>query len=122
MGNALRPIASDDYPESHKPPSFDPQLGFPNGRKKRVMIATEQEMRAARVPLYFRDYCAHKYIDYLQCQRQHYPFVKACKPQRNAYLECQVDDGIMRMKEYERERRLRRREKSKGQGMTAMTA
>ena len=46
------------------------------------MVATEQEMRAARVPLYFRDYCAHKYIDYLQCQRQHYPFVKACKSER----------------------------------------
>lgn len=36
MGNALKPLGnSDDYPESFKPPSYDPNIGFPKGRKER---------------------------------------------------------------------------------------
>ena len=34
-----------------------------------VMVATQKEMADAQVPLVFRDYCAHLYIDFLKCKR-----------------------------------------------------
>jgi hypothetical protein len=63
-------------PDISHPPTFDPNYGFSEPRKvscihlansvnvlqERKMIATEDEMDAAKVPINYRDYCAHKYI------------------------------------------------------------
>lgn len=200
-------------PDHHKPPSFDPMYGFPNGRKERgtfvlfsigkgntfvfvrgyvvkflrkssttdpftlieysfrhkhyshyiisvhirqrlqkqnrqsavsfmkkknkrwkfifflVMIATEEEMMAAKIPLKDRDYCAHKLIDYRQCRQEVWPWAYQCAHEKHAYLTCKFDEWVLslispissstftnfvysyiiRMKEYEREKRLLRR-------------
>ncbi|XP_076234671.1 NADH dehydrogenase (ubiquinone) B18 subunit [Calliopsis andreniformis] len=120
MGNVLKPLGNrEDFPDSNKPPTMDPHIGFPKGRKERVMIATEKEMRAANVPKNFRDYCAHKFIEYQGCERLHFPFVYRCNKQFDEYAHCEVEDSILRMKEYERERRLRRRQRKKEQAMKA---
>merc|ERR1719187_621885 len=58
-------------------------------------------MVQAQVPMEYRDYCAHHYINYAKCQRT-----------QKAWQHCEFDDFIMRMKEYERERRLLQREKA----------
>uniref|UniRef100_A0A336MBQ8 NADH dehydrogenase [ubiquinone] 1 beta subcomplex subunit 7 n=2 Tax=Culicoides sonorensis TaxID=179676 RepID=A0A336MBQ8_CULSO len=97
-------------PDPTKPPSFDPNFGFPNGRKERVMIATEEEMVAAKLALEDRDYCAHKLIDYKQCRQEVWPFVYKCAHERHALFQCKFDDYVMRMKEFEREKRLLRRQ------------
>ncbi|XP_054001072.1 NADH dehydrogenase [ubiquinone] 1 beta subcomplex subunit 7 [Hylaeus anthracinus] len=125
MGNVLTTFGNwSEYPEGFKPPSFDPQLGFPNGRKERVMMATEQEMIAGKVPKKFRDYCAHKYLEYSACERRHWPIHPRCRQEQHAYIHCQAEDYYLRMKEYERERRLQRREKRKmeKQNQTAAAA
>ncbi|KAL1505378.1 hypothetical protein ABEB36_004961 [Hypothenemus hampei] len=92
-------------PDEH--PTFDPLLGFPEGRKERVMLATKEEMVSCKIPLVNRDYCAHKLIEYLGCRKDNFPFVVKCAHEKHAYLNCRYDDFVTRMKEYERERRLR---------------
>ncbi|XP_052862378.1 NADH dehydrogenase [ubiquinone] 1 beta subcomplex subunit 7 [Anopheles cruzii] len=90
-------------------PSFDPNLGFPHGRKARVMIATEEEMEAAKLPLENRDYCAHKLIQYRACRADVWPWAYKCAHEKHEYLNCEYDDYILRLKEYEREKRLLQR-------------
>jgi len=103
----------DTTPDLSKTPTFDPLYGFPNGRQERVMIATQEEMNKAQVPLERRDYCAHLYIAMLKCKRDNFPNVFACKHAKHEYEQCEYEDFVMRMKEYERERRLLVRAKRK---------
>ncbi|XP_060528386.1 NADH dehydrogenase [ubiquinone] 1 beta subcomplex subunit 7 [Cylas formicarius] len=88
-------------------PTFDPSLGFPEGRKKREMVATEEEMRSVKLPLDRRDYCAHHLIKYVSCVRDKWPFAVMCSHEKHVYLTCENEDFVLRTKEYERERRLR---------------
>ncbi|WAR23108.1 NDUB7-like protein [Mya arenaria] len=78
-----------------KGPTFDPMLGFPNGRKERVAPLTHEVMVDANIPLKYRDYCSDKYLDWLQCMRE----------------ESFGRNTVIRWKEYEREKRLRERRK-----------
>lgn len=75
------------------------------------MVATEAEMSSAKLTPQFRDYCAHKWIEYRACLKNTRPFYWRCKHERHAYGECQFEDSVMRMKEWEREKRLKEREK-----------
>ncbi|XP_070563178.1 NADH dehydrogenase [ubiquinone] 1 beta subcomplex subunit 7-like [Ptychodera flava] len=104
---------SDTAPDLEKLPTFDPLYGFPDGRKERVMVATQEEMNKARVPLEKRDYCAHLYMALMKCRRDTYPWFNNCKHEKHEYEQCEYDDYVMRMKEYERERRLLERAKRK---------
>ncbi|KAJ6642239.1 NADH dehydrogenase [ubiquinone] 1 beta subcomplex subunit 7 [Pseudolycoriella hygida] len=116
MGNvAYRQVNVPDPADIKGPhcmnePSFDPNFGFPNGRKERVMIATEEEMISAKIPLEERDYCAHKLLDYRACRADVFPFVYKCHHAKHDYLTCQYEDYVIRMKELERERRLYERQ------------
>ncbi|CAG9772841.1 unnamed protein product [Ceutorhynchus assimilis] len=94
-------------PHPEEEPTFDPMLGFPNGRKPRVMIATKDELVSAKIPLQDRDYCAHKLLIYQGCRKDTFPFVVKCAHEKHDFLNCKYDDFVIRMKEYERERRLR---------------
>ncbi|XP_048473797.1 NADH dehydrogenase [ubiquinone] 1 beta subcomplex subunit 7 [Rhincodon typus] len=76
-----------------------------------VMIATQQEMNDAQLPLGQRDYCAHYLIKYLKCKRDMWPNFLECKHERHDWDYCEHEDYVMRMKEYERERRLLMRKK-----------
>ncbi|KAG4071425.1 hypothetical protein HA402_011579 [Bradysia odoriphaga] len=112
MGNVLAtPInvpnpAEIKGPHCMKDPSYDPNFGFPSGRKERVMIATQAEMESAKIPIQDRDYCAHKLIEYRACRADVFPFVYKCHHEKHDYLNCEYDDYILRMKEFEREKRL----------------
>ncbi|XP_072394809.1 NADH dehydrogenase [ubiquinone] 1 beta subcomplex subunit 7 [Diabrotica undecimpunctata] len=94
-------------PSPLEDPTFDPLEGFQNGRKKRVMIATEDEMRSAKLPLEDRDYCAHLLLKFRACRKENWPFVVNCHHEKHEFLDCKYEDFVIRMKEYERERRLR---------------
>ncbi|XP_078513432.1 NADH dehydrogenase [ubiquinone] 1 beta subcomplex subunit 7 [Lissotriton helveticus] len=98
-------------PDPENIPTFSPELGFPEERKERVMIATQAEMDAAQLPLEQRDYCAHHLIKLMKCKRDTWPNFLACKHERHAWDYCEHQDYVMRMKEYERERRLLMRKK-----------
>lgn len=74
------------------------------------MIATEKEMNSAKLLPNERDYCAHKLIDYRACLKNTRPFYWKCYHARHELGECQFEDMVLRMKEWERERRLREKE------------
>ncbi|XP_061472598.1 NADH dehydrogenase [ubiquinone] 1 beta subcomplex subunit 7 isoform X1 [Rhineura floridana] len=97
-------------PEPSNMPAFDPLYGFPE-RKERVMIATQQQMNDAQLPMKDRDYCAHYLIKFLKCKRDKFPNIFACKHERHDWDYCEHLDYVMRMKEFERERRLLTRKK-----------
>merc|ERR1712137_1536957 len=56
-------------PNIDEPASYPTNYGFSGERVERKMIATEDEMVKAKVPLKHRDYCAHYYINFLKCNR-----------------------------------------------------
>uniref|UniRef100_A0A7R9B8T2 NADH dehydrogenase [ubiquinone] 1 beta subcomplex subunit 7 n=2 Tax=Timema TaxID=61471 RepID=A0A7R9B8T2_TIMSH len=112
MGNAWALYAHPDVtPHPLKDPSFDPLYGFPNGRKPREMIATEEQMQSAKLPLEDRGYCAHKLLEYQSCRADVWPWAAKCHHEKHDYLNCEYEDYILRLKEYEREKRLLHRKK-----------
>ncbi|XP_072278425.1 NADH dehydrogenase [ubiquinone] 1 beta subcomplex subunit 7 [Pyxicephalus adspersus] len=83
--------------------------------KERVMVATQEQMNLAQLPLAQRDYCAHHLIKYMKCKRDMYPNIFSCKHERHEWEYCQHEDYVQRMKQYERERRLLLRKARKEQ-------
>nr|XP_008171658.1 NADH dehydrogenase [ubiquinone] 1 beta subcomplex subunit 7 [Chrysemys picta bellii] len=75
------------------------------------MVATQQQMNDANLPLEMRDYCAHYLIKLLKCKRDSFPNFLACDDEKHDWDYCQHLDYVMRMKEFERERRLLVRKK-----------
>lgn len=73
MGQKLT-VSVDDYsnpktgPRGDRPPTFDPEYGFKNGRKKREMKVSWEEMDRWQLTIEQRDYCAHLLIPYLSCR------------------------------------------------------
>lgn len=57
-----------------------------------VMIATEDEMRAAKIPVEDRDYCAHVLLKYQGCRADVYPFVYKCAHEKHEYLTCEYEE------------------------------
>nr|XP_025044958.1 NADH dehydrogenase [ubiquinone] 1 beta subcomplex subunit 7 isoform X1 [Pelodiscus sinensis] len=86
---ARRYLGGEDVePDPLRMPSFDPGLGFEQ-RKERVMIATQQQMNEAQLPLEQRDYCAHYLIKLLKCKRDSFPNFLACKHERHDWDYCE---------------------------------
>jgi len=110
-----RPKVKWDCVHTDTQPTFDPMLGFPNGRKVRESVITRDSMYDAQLPEERRDYCAHKYVELFGCIRDNNMFDKLirgkCAPIKHAWELCEHEDYVLRMKEYERERRLRERQK-----------
>ncbi|XP_014250701.1 NADH dehydrogenase [ubiquinone] 1 beta subcomplex subunit 7 [Cimex lectularius] len=115
MGNlqngAAYKFSDDPVPHPSEPAKFDPLYGFPNGRKEKEMKATQDELYSAKVPLDKRDYCSHLLLDYQKCRRANFPFILSCHHDKHMYLQCEYEDYLDRMKDYERERRLMERSK-----------
>ncbi|XP_051763011.1 NADH dehydrogenase [ubiquinone] 1 beta subcomplex subunit 7 [Ctenopharyngodon idella] len=100
----------DAAPDPQKPSAYDPNLGFAE-RKERAMVATQEQMNLAMLPVEQRDYCAHYLLKLMKCKRDNFPNFLACKHERHDWDYCEHQDYVMRMKEYERERRLNLRKK-----------
>ncbi|XP_050400451.1 NADH dehydrogenase [ubiquinone] 1 beta subcomplex subunit 7 [Patella vulgata] len=113
MGNQIYAYIThpDTAPDIKSSPTFDPLYGFPNGRKERVLPLSREEMDRANMPLDKRDYCADIWLDYLTCRDKVYPLTAKCDHDYHKYYDCQYDDFVLRMKEYEREKRLKERAK-----------
>lgn len=116
MGNAIvKAFKPEVTPGPYQEPSFDTMYGFPEGRKERglsfsftlchhhtsftsiyiyflVMIATEDEMMSAKLPLENRDYCAHLALKILQCRKEVWPWAYKCTPEKHEYLNCEYEE------------------------------
>lgn len=56
------------------------------------MVATQQEMDDARLPLKRRDYCAHFLIDYYKCRQDVYPAMYKCNAKKHDYDVCEYEE------------------------------
>lgn len=56
------------------------------------MIATEQEMVSAKLPLKDRDYCAHLLLKFRSCRKDNWPWAVNCEHEKHAYLTCQYEE------------------------------
>jgi len=62
------------------------------------MKVTHEEIKAAKVPLNFRDYCAHILIPLNKCRVSHWYSPFQCTDLRHAYEKCQYDEYQRRVK------------------------
>ncbi|XP_063802431.1 NADH dehydrogenase [ubiquinone] 1 beta subcomplex subunit 7 [Pseudophryne corroboree] len=95
--------ASEPDPKTLRASPEGPQF------QERVMVATQEQMNQALIPVRQRDYCAHHLIKFMKCKRDMWPNIFGCKHERHEWDYCEHEDYVLRMKQYERERRLMKR-------------
>jgi hypothetical protein len=57
-----------------------------------VMIATEEEMESAKLPLADRDFCAHLLLKYRACRADKAPWLWQCGHEKHEYLQCEYEE------------------------------
>lgn len=63
------------------------------------MVATQQELYDASVPIQWRDYCSHLLIPLNACRRDHIGLPFYCGHERHAYEQCQFKDWLWRQEQ-----------------------
>ncbi|KAK7509785.1 NADH-ubiquinone oxidoreductase B18 subunit family protein [Phyllosticta citriasiana] len=69
--------------------------------------ATREEMAAAKIPLAYRDSCAHLLIPLNKCRVDEYYLPWKCENERHSYEKCQYDEfkkRVAKMEELKREK------------------
>lgn len=56
------------------------------------MKASQQDMNKSRIPLEYRDYCAHLLIPLNKCRGETFYLPWKCENERHAYEKCQYDE------------------------------
>lgn len=56
--------------------------------------ASEEEMKAAKLPVSFRDYCAHLLIPLNKCRHETYYMPFKCTDERHEYERCQYVECV----------------------------
>jgi len=62
------------------------------------MTASQEELKANKVPLGYRDQCSSLLIGLNVCRRNNYYVPWECTDERHGYEKCQYDDYMRRMK------------------------
>ncbi|KAF2721913.1 hypothetical protein K431DRAFT_284360 [Polychaeton citri CBS 116435] len=60
--------------------------------------ASREEMKAAKLPLPYRDTCAHLLIPLNRCRVDSYYLPWKCQDERHSYEKCQYDEFKLRVK------------------------
>ncbi|BAF10765.1 Os03g0129900, partial [Oryza sativa Japonica Group] len=104
----IQPPASTHRTTNHRPPRRRGErkeeremeaaaaAGVQLGTSK-PQIATQAEMSEARLPLPYRDQCAHLLIPLNKCRVAEYYLPWKCEPERHAYEKCQYELVMERM-------------------------
>lgn len=66
-----------------------------NVRKEVEMKASQQAMAKARIPLEYRDYCAHLLIPLNKCRGETFYLPWKCENERHAYEKCQYEEWVV---------------------------
>ena len=61
------------------------------------MKVSHEEMKANKVPLLIRDYCAHILIPLNKCRVKHWYSPFQCQELRHSYEKCQHDEYLRRV-------------------------
>ena len=91
-------------------------MEVPGSSKK--MIATQEEMVEARVPIPYRDQCAHSLIPLNKCRQAEFYLPWKCENDRHSYEKCEYELVMERMlqmqKIREEEAKLKQSQTQKG--------
>lgn len=79
------------------------------------MIATQQELYDARVPLHWRDYCSHLLIPLNVCRRETMGAPWKCGHERHAYEQCQFKDWLWRQEKLRQDQAAEKQAKTASQ-------
>mmetsp|Transcript_13739 Transcript_13739/g.33097 ORF Transcript_13739/g.33097 Transcript_13739/m.33097 type:complete len:80 (-) Transcript_13739:183-422(-) len=63
----------------------------------RTMLVTQEELRAAKIDLPYRDYCAHLLIPLNVCRRETCFLPWKCEHERHIYEKCQYKEYMLRV-------------------------
>ncbi|KAH0847663.1 hypothetical protein HID58_090479 [Brassica napus] len=74
---------------------YSRRMEVPGSSKK--MIATQEEMVAAKVPLGYRDQCAHLLIPLNKCRQAELFLPWKCEDERHVYEKCEYELVMERM-------------------------
>lgn len=58
------------------------------------MKATQKQMADARIPLEYRDYCAHLLIPLNKCRGETFYLPWKCENERHSYEKCQYEEYV----------------------------
>ncbi|XP_073032406.1 NADH dehydrogenase [ubiquinone] 1 beta subcomplex subunit 7 [Primulina eburnea] len=70
-------------------------MEVPGSSKK--MIATQEEMAEAKVPIPYRDQCAHLLIPLNKCRHAEFFLPWKCETERHSYEKCEYELVMERM-------------------------
>lgn len=90
-------------------------MEVPGSSKK--MIATQEEMCAAKIPLGSRDQCAHLLIPLNKCRQAEFFLPWKCEDERHVYEKCEYElvmERILAMKKIREEEALAKQNKGQG--------
>ncbi|XP_078448461.1 NADH-ubiquinone oxidoreductase B18 subunit [Wolffia australiana] len=84
------------------------------------MIATQEEMVQAKVPIPYRDQCAHLLIPLNKCRSKEFYLPWKCEDERHTYEKCEYElvmERLLQMQKIrEREERLKLKKKQTADG------
>lgn len=63
------------------------------------MKATQKQMADARIPLEYRDYCAHLLIPLNKCRGETFYLPWKCENERHSYEKCQYEEYVTEIRE-----------------------
>ncbi|KAJ3110475.1 hypothetical protein HK100_003022 [Physocladia obscura] len=78
------------------------------------MHITQVELQRERIPLAFRDYCAHLLPELNKCRRANWYLPWHCEEERVAWTKCQYDDYQRRMKILDKRKKLQDQQQAAG--------
>lgn len=56
------------------------------------MPLSEAEMESAKIPYKYRDFCVDKYMVFMRCRADNWPWVAACHHQLHDYHTCEYHE------------------------------
>ncbi|CAJ1977620.1 unnamed protein product [Sphenostylis stenocarpa] len=77
------------------------------------MIATQEEMVEARVPLAYRDQCAHLLIPLNKCRQAEFYLPWKCENERHSYEKCEYELVMERMLQMQKIREEQQKDNAK---------
>nr|XP_009613670.1 NADH dehydrogenase [ubiquinone] 1 beta subcomplex subunit 7-like [Nicotiana tomentosiformis] len=91
-------------------------MEVPGSSKK--MIATQAEMVSNKVPLAYRDQCAHLLIPLNKCRQSEFYLPWKCEDERHSYEKCEYELVMERMLQMQKIREEEARSKQKSPAQT----
>ncbi|ERN17049.1 NADH dehydrogenase [ubiquinone] 1 beta subcomplex subunit 7 [Amborella trichopoda] len=90
-------------------------MDVPGSSKK--MIATQEEMAEAKVPIPYRDQCAHLLIPLNNCRVAEFYLPWKCENERHTYEKCEYELVMERMMQMQKIREEEKLKKKQTQGI-----